>query len=79
MHIDRVEKAIFEAERFLSACKEMKKNHVALGKSQEEWAKLHPGTTNYWKKDLIDPGKHTGAVKRASMDLSRALVALRHP
>lgn len=62
MNADTFEAARREAERFIEACNSLSRTI----------------TTNHGEWDWPITGtKETGAVKRASMDLSRALSALR--
>jgi hypothetical protein len=58
-----LDKAIAEAERFLAAA---------------EIVKRSAGTTEYTTDKWYEGGQHCAAVKRASMDLSKALAALRN-
>lgn len=58
--------AIDEAKRFLKRAEE------AL--AEEERSGLKRSTPFFWS-----PSKHSSAVKRASMDLTRALTRLRNP
>lgn len=61
--VSNLESAIKEARRFLKAAKRLKAK----------------GETRPYRVETYAPGKHTAAVKRASMDLTRALPALRRP
>lgn len=65
MDVDRLENAAKEAQRFLGKVRELRDNALHYSQSLGE--------------QYIDPGKHTGAVKRASLDLTRALAELRKP
>lgn len=60
-----VDKVGIEITRFISAVKEMQKESTVVvdGKDQKHYS----------------TGMYTGAVKRASMDLSRSLADLRRP
>jgi|DEB19_MinimDraft_2_1074335.scaffolds.fasta_scaffold33541_3 hypothetical protein len=63
MRAKTLDKAISEANRFLAAAEVVKRS---------------AGTTEYLKGDpWHEGGQHCAAVKRASMDLSRALVDVR--
>lgn len=67
MNIERLETAVKEATRFLGKVKELRDNAI---KTDED--EIFPGK-------YIESGRHTGAVKRSSMDLTRALADLRRP
>jgi hypothetical protein len=60
--------AEMEAERFLARCK--------AAKEAFSFHKFDDGTGGYWSNDDT---KATGALRRASMDLTRALADLRRP
>lgn len=64
MKIERLEAAVKEATRFLSKVKELRDNAL------HDYANTREGR-------YIESGRHTGAVKRSSMDLTRALADLR--
>ena len=76
MNIEVVDEAIVEAKRFLKRCDALKKHHTKQGVDSKAH-EVKTGYKSYWRAEHIDGGKHTGAVKRASMDLSRALAKLR--
>ena len=61
--------AIAEAERFLERAK-------TLAKASAGYEKAHPETVRYQHVDL-DLATLTAAARRSSMDLTRALAALR--
>jgi len=64
MRAKTLDKAISEANRFLAAAEVVKRS---------------AGTTEYTTGDKwYDGGQHCAAVKRASMDLSKALAAVRN-
>lgn len=65
MDVERLENAVKEAQRFLGKVRQLRDNA------------LH--TSQTLGKRYIDTGKYTGAVKRASLDLTRALADLRKP
>lgn len=65
MDIERLENAVKEAQRFLGKVRELRDNAVHANESTG--------------RRYIETGKHTGAVKRSSMDLTRALAELRKP
>lgn len=64
MDVERLENAVKEAQRFIGKVRELRDNA------------LH---TSPLGKRYIETGKHTGAVKRSSLDLTRALAELRKP
>jgi hypothetical protein len=53
---------------------EIKRLVTAIGELEANGDPKIYGNKKYW-----DAGKYTGAIKRASMDLSRALTELRRP
>ena len=61
MKTKQIEIAVIEAKRFLESVKKLKENAVI---------------PSYDKERYYSP-KHTGATRRASMDLTRALADLR--
>lgn len=65
MKVERLENAVKEAQRFLGKVRELRDNAAHADKLSG--------------KRYIETGKHTGAVKRSSMDLTRALAELRKP
>lgn len=65
MNIERLENAVKEAQRFLGKVRELRDNA------------LH--TSETLGRRYIRTGKHTGAVKRSSLDLTMALAELRKP
>jgi hypothetical protein len=73
MNRSEVEKVKAEAKRLLEAIAVMERcagwQRWVNGENQAN-RKLHP-------EDTFNSGMHTASVKRASMDVSRALVALR--
>lgn len=64
--------AIEQAERFLKAAKDLQRNGKGLvfDAKSERWVR------GAWRGGSDDP-KRSGAVRRASMDLTRALAELR--
>lgn len=62
-----VEEAKREAKRFLERVEQMEKEARTYDFSEKK------------NDPYYEPGKLTGAVRRASMDLTRALVAVRRP
>jgi len=62
MNAEKMEKAVAEAERFLAACQAVR-NAAAAQKSAFV--------------DLWNGSRETGAMRRASLDLTRALAELR--
>jgi hypothetical protein len=71
MNRDTLKTAIVEAERFLARAKDVPE---PVERAPAEWTKNG--------KALMDdsiPPKDSGAVRRASMDLTRALADLRRP
>ena len=65
MNVETLQSAIFEAERFLSRAKDL----------QSQIKKGHAAL----ESGYFYAPKEQGAVKRASMDLTRALASLRKP
>jgi hypothetical protein len=61
---DKMRAAMREAERFLRLAREAFKSGPLTRENGGEW---------------FNPSKETGAVKRASMDLTRALADMRRP
>ena len=68
MNRDVIETAIAEARRFIDRAEEA---HGA-----QEWHEFTNAPGGYWRNLNT---KATGAMKRASMDLTRALADLRRP
>lgn len=69
MKISAVKEAIKEAERFIKAAKKIQTGTAWDAK-----------TGSYVpSKDYIEIGKDSGACRRASMDLTRALAEMRKP
>lgn len=64
MKLSNLQAAIAEAERFLAKAKSLSNSHDPDG---EPFPRAH-----------IPGSKHTAAVRRASMDLTRALATLRN-
>lgn len=70
MRLDRLTEAELEARRFLTRVKELRKRiEVEVGQGY--------GISNSHDRNLVDGCKETASVKRASMDLSRAVSKLR--
>ena len=71
MNQDTFDKAVQEARRFIKTAEDL---HIhALGIDDAAVA-------TYWRHLSIGLGdKHTAAVRRSSMDLTRALAAMRNP
>ena len=72
MTIQSIERAVQEAERFLAAVKRL------------EVYPLSSPIYATWEKrgdqhKRIEPGRATGAVRRASLDATRALAEMRKP
>ena len=67
MTVESIKQAVSEANRFLHAAK------VALN-TQDKYK-----TVNGIELNTLPNGKANGAVKRASMDLTRALAEMRRP
>lgn len=77
MNMDTLTTAIEEAERFLDKAKRLKRVKTLDRRNVDEAnQKVHaPHERRYYQ----DFPKDSGAVKRASMDLTRALADLRRP
>lgn len=67
MTIENIKRAQAEAKRFLTYAKDVLEN----GTHESTW---QGKITQY-----LDHGKRTGALRRASMDLTRALAEMRKP
>ena len=71
MNRETLKAAVAEAERFLARAKDVP---APIERAPAEWTK----DGKAWMDDSIPP-KDGGAVRRASMDLTRALADLRRP
>jgi len=69
MKIEDLKKAMAEAERFLAAARRL----------EASTAEYHRTTEYEWivKAGIVPAGRESAAVRRASLDLSRALADLR--
>lgn len=65
MNTSTLRKAIKEANRFLELAAQLEREYIVQEKRSEGWAYASPKTT--------------GAVRRASMELTRALAEMRRP
>ena len=70
MRLDRITEAELEAKRFLSRVEDLKK------RIDRESGDRY-GIVNSHDRNIVDGCKETGAVRRASMDLTRSLSSLR--
>lgn len=74
MNIEKIDTAIAEALRFIDrahACKAAKQSRVDNYKGDPRWKPENP--------DHVHQPREQGALRRASMDLTRALAELRRP
>lgn len=79
MELKKIHIAESLALRMLDRIAELKQVHAEQGGNHIA-AKGNPDFyQRYWSEDRVSSPKHTGALKRASMDLSRALSELRRP
>lgn len=72
MNIEKIDGAIAEAQRFIKTAKALK---AAKQKRHEQYKKSWPHST----VDNAHCPREQGALRRASMDLTRALADLRRP
>jgi len=70
--VDELTKSMDVAERFLSCAQDARKRLAKDNKESNERLNLHSPLGTF-----TSPCKQTGAVRRASMDLTRALADLR--
>ncbi len=74
MNIEKIDTAIAEAKRFIKkaeACKAAKKKYIDTYKGDTRWK---PESL-----DHVNMPREQGALRRASMDLTRSLADLRRP
>jgi hypothetical protein len=71
MDTKKLNTTIEEAKRFLDRAKELKD---LISEEDKKWKEAKEKGEHYW---ISNNPKESGAVRRASMDLSRALSALR--
>ena len=77
MKIAKVTRVEAEARRFLVALDGLRAEHEAQRKAKEADPKGRHGT--YYSPEDIWAPRVTGALKRASMDLTRSLADMRKP
>lgn len=77
MLIAKIDKAEAEAKRFLETLDDLRVEHEAQRVAKLADPKNRHGI--FYSPTEIWAPRHTGAAKRASMDLSRSLVNLRKP
>ena len=75
MQLARLDAAQVEIARLLKAIMELRLEHELAATH----AALQPKGYFYFNPKVASASKHTGAVKRASMDVTRVLVELRKP
>lgn len=75
MLISKIDKVERELLRLHDAIRESRKAHTENGVASAG----RPKEYQYFNPNNLDSPKHTGALKRASMDLTRALAELRKP
>ena len=69
MTVENIKKARAEVERFL----------VCVDKVLEESVSEYTGVVHEGTWSVLDTGKNTGALRRASLDLTRSLAEMRKP
>ena len=77
MNLVKLDKVTQEIKRLVAAMNELHAAHQQEVK--QATTSSHPWRTQLLASDTGNQPKHTGAVRRASMDLTRALADLRKP
>lgn len=76
MTIQSIERAVQEAERFLAAVRELKVGYYDSAKNERGYCEWNERDDVYCN---LATGKASGSVRRASLDLTRALAEMRKP
>jgi hypothetical protein len=78
MHRQKLETTIAEAQRFLASVTTLKQRDKEREQARKEFNEAN-GLAFLANMSYFEGCKESGAVRRASMDLTRALAALRKP